>query len=281
MTTDDNNKKTANDIADKPTDKPTAENAEKNYIIDSVLIKGGEKGNIAHKEIVVMVSRKINEHTNEWVSLKTVKGDAGTVEGDAGILRKTPQGTINIFGKKENIKHALVAECIKCYKDKTNSFKPKITSTGKGGSIRILFRNDFYRAVCNRNRLQKKDVSIEVRNFGTTSLNYKTKKRRTGLTGTSENLMHITKINKSGESTNALEITEITSKMMQESFSSGLEAKMKHEHPKDFLIAAICYMNNIEDYNLPFIGDNTISATDVSKKSTQKKGGGKTRRFKK
>ena len=255
--------------------------AETNCIIDSVLIKGGESGNIGYKEIVVMVSPVDSPNRSEWASL-------GTIEGDAGIPRTKSQGTINIFGKIGNIKHALVAECIKCRNSDTTKFKPKITGKeipfmGENKGIRILFRNDFYRAVCNRNRLQKKDVSIEVQNFGTTSLNYKTKKRRTGFTGTSENLMHITKIKQSGTSTNALKITEITSKMMQESFSSGMKAKRTHEHPKDFLIAAICYMNKIEDYNLQFIGDNTISATGVSNKSNEKvkKGGRKTRRSKK
>ena len=254
----------------------------KKCIIDSVLIKGGESGNIGHKEIVVMVSPVENPNSSEWASL-------GTVEGDAGIPRTKSQGKINIYGKIGNIRHALVAECIKCHEKQ--KFTPKITSTGitgKSDSIRILFRNDFYRAVCNRNRLQKKDVSIEVRNFGTTSLNYKTKKRRTGFTGTSEHLMHITKIKQSGTPTNALDITEITSEMMKKAdFSSGMKAKMKHEHPKDFLIAAICYMNKIEDYNLQFIGDNNRTATGVSNKSTidkskiQTTDGRKTRRFKK
>ena len=261
--------------------------AETNCIIDSVLIKGGESGNITNKQIVVMVSPKTEQSNDQLVNL-------GTVEGDAGIPRTKSQGKINIFGEKKNIRHALVAECIKCYQDTNNNFTPKITGKerpfmGENKGIRILFRNDFYRAVCNRNRLQGegKDVSIEVRNFGTTSLNYKTKKRRTGFTGTSENLMHITKIKQKNGITdqNALEITEIKSKMMKDYFSSGMKAKRTHEHPKDFLIAAICYMNNINDYNLEFIGDNTISATGVSNKSTKSKtgqnGGRTVRRYKK
>lgn len=252
-------------------------------IIDSVLIKGGKELNIGHKEIVVMVIPEPSPTANEWVSL-------GTVTGDAGFPRTTSKGDIEIFGEKKNIKHALVAECINCYNDNTNSFQPKITgkerpmSREKNKGIRILFGNDFYRAVCNRNRLQGQanDVSIEVRNFGTTSLKYKTKKRRTGFTGTSEHLMHITKIKQKKGITdqNKLEIIEITSKMMQDSkFSSGLEAKRKHEHPKDFLIAAICYMNDIKDYDLQFIGDNTFSANGVSNKT--KNGGRKTRRIRK
>ena len=250
-----------------------------NYKIDSVLIKGGESGNIGYKQIVVMVSPVASPGTTKWVSIGKVTG-----ADNKGILRKDSQGEKEIFGEKKNIRHALVAECINCRNSNTDKFKPKITSTGtgKGDKIRILFGNDFYRAVCNRNRLQgkSKDVSIEVRNFGTTSLNYKTKKRRTGLTGTSEHLMHITKIKqKQGIDQNALEIKEITSAMMKNSFSSNMLA---HEHPKDFLIAAICYMNKIEDYKLEFIGDNTISATGVSNKSTKQKTGGRTkRRYKK
>lgn len=254
------------------------------YIIDSVIIKGGKELNIGHKEIVVMVIPKNNENNNKWVSLGTVTGDAGNIGQSLG--------EIEIFGEKKNIQHALVAECIKCYTiTNKQKCKPKITYNKitsnkvfgkKKDSIRILFKNDCYRAVCNRNRLQGQanDVSIEVRNFGTTSLRYKTKKRRTGFTGTSEHLMHITKIKqKEGIKKidqNKLEITEITSEMMKDSFSSGMLA---HEHPKDFLIAAICYMNNmnkIEDYKLQFIGDNTFSANGVSNKSTK---GGKTRRF--
>ena len=219
-----------------------------NYKIDSVLIKGGESGNIGYKQIVVMVSPVASPGTTKWVSIGKVTG-----ADNKGILRKDSQGEKEIFGEKKNIRHALVAECIKCYTNNKQKYKPKITSTGnsvtgKSDTIRILFENDFYRAVCNRNRLQgkSKDVSIEVRNFGTTSLKYKTKKRRTGLTGTSEHLMHITKIKqKQGIDQNALEIKEITSAMMKNSFSSNMLA---HEHPKDFLIAEICYMNKIEDF---------------------------------
>lgn len=243
-----------------------------NYIIDSVLIKGGESGNITHKQIVVMVIPKPSQNSSDWATL-------GTVTGDAGYIGES-KGEITIYGEKKNIKHALVAECIKCYTSNNQKCKPKITYnkvTGKSDSIRILFENDCYRAVCNRNRLQKKDVSIEVRNFGTTSLKYKTKKRRTGFTGTSEHLMHITKIKQKDKvENNPLEITEITSEMMKKAkFSSGMLA---HEHPKDFLIAAICYMNNIKDYELKFIGDNTFSANGVSNKS---KNGGRTRRSRK